>query len=111
MIENSKAIESWQEGSIIDKNGKFKMQYVADNIKNSNDLIVSEEKGKIISENLLKIIDRREAIRRAFEEAREGDLVMITGKGGEQFICSKNNEKIPWDDRLVAKEELGSLLG
>lgn len=23
MIENSKAIESWQEGSIIDKNGKY----------------------------------------------------------------------------------------
>ncbi len=70
----------------------------------------AEEKGKIISENLLKITDRREAIRRAFEEAREGDLVMITGKGGEQFICSKNNEKIPWDDRLVAKEELSNLL-
>lgn len=71
----------------------------------------AEEKGKVINENLLKIMDRREAIRRAFEEAREGDLVMITGKGGEQFICSKNNEKIPWDDRLVAKEELGNLFG
>ena len=71
----------------------------------------AEEKGKIIGENLLKILDRREAIHRAFEEARENDLVMITGKGGEQFICSKNNEKIPWDDRLVAKEELNNLFG
>ena len=70
-----------------------------------------EEKGKIFGENLLKILDRREAIHRAVEEAREGDLVMITGKGGEQFICAKNNEKIPWDDRLVAKEELGNLVG
>ncbi len=71
----------------------------------------AEKKGKIIGENLLKILDRREAIHRAFEEARENDLVMITGKGGEQFICSKNNEKIPWDDRLVAKEELNNLFG
>lgn len=33
---------------VIDKNGKFKMQYVSDNIKNANDLVVSEEKEKII---------------------------------------------------------------
>ncbi|MFZ4648282.1 MAG: Mur ligase family protein [Patescibacteria group bacterium] len=71
----------------------------------------AEESGKILGENLLKIVDRREAIHRAFEEAREGDLVLITGKGGEQFICSKNGEKIPWDDRLVAREELGFLVG
>ncbi len=71
----------------------------------------AEEAGKIIGEDLIKILDRREAIRRAFEEAREEDLVLITGKGGEQFICLKNGEKIPWDDRLVAREELGSLLG
>lgn len=67
------------------------------------------EVSKVLGENLLKILDRREAIRRAFEEARSGDLVLITGKGGEQFICSKNGEKIPWDDRLVAKEELSAL--
>jgi UDP-N-acetylmuramoyl-L-alanyl-D-glutamate--2,6-diaminopimelate ligase len=71
----------------------------------------AETAGKIFGENLLKILDRREAIRRAFEEARAGDLVLITGKGGEQFICSKNGEKIPWDDRLVAREELVSLGG
>ncbi|MCX6795235.1 MAG: UDP-N-acetylmuramyl-tripeptide synthetase [Candidatus Falkowbacteria bacterium] len=69
----------------------------------------AESVGKSIGEDLLKILDRREAIRRAFEEARTGDLVLITGKGGEQFICAKNGEKIPWDDRLVAKEELNAL--
>jgi hypothetical protein len=41
---------------VIDKNGKFKMQYVSDNIKNTNDLVVSEEKGKIILLSGSKII-------------------------------------------------------
>lgn len=66
----------------------------------------AEEAGKIVGENLLKIPERRDAIHRALEEARENDLVIITGKGGEQFICVANGEKIPWDDRLVAREEL-----
>ncbi len=69
----------------------------------------AEAAGKVFGENLLKILDRREAIHRALEEARENDLVLITGKGGEQFICAKNGEKIPWDDRLVAREELGKI--
>jgi len=58
------------------------------------------------SENLYKILDRREAIRKALELAQENDLVLITGKGAEQAICIDNGKKNPWDDRKVVKEEL-----
>ncbi len=53
----------------------------------------------------LKIADRRTAIHRAIAEANTGDVVMIAGKGHEdyQIICK---ETIHFDDREVAGEAL-----
>ena len=56
------------------------------------------------------IIDRREAIRNALARAREGNAVLITGKGTDPCICAANEEKIPWSDAGVAREELETLL-
>lgn len=64
---------------------------------------------KKIDENLFEILDRREAIKKAFSLAKKDDLVLITGKGSEQAIVVKNNKKIFWDDRIVAREELKNL--
>jgi UDP-N-acetylmuramoyl-L-alanyl-D-glutamate--2,6-diaminopimelate ligase len=55
-----------------------------------------------------KILDRREAIREALKLAKEGDIVVITGKGAEPSIVEKG-KKIPWDDRKVVKEEFENL--
>jgi len=55
-----------------------------------------------------KILDRREAIREALKLAKEGDIVVITGKGAEPSIVEKG-KKIPWDDRKVVKEEFEKL--
>lgn len=66
----------------------------------------AESAGKILGKNLFKILDRREAIKKALSLAEEGDLVLITGKGCEQAICGPLGKKIPWDDRKVVKEEL-----
>jgi UDP-N-acetylmuramoyl-L-alanyl-D-glutamate--2,6-diaminopimelate ligase len=52
-----------------------------------------------------KILDRREAIRTALKLAKEGDIVVITGKGCEPSICVAGGKKIPWDDRKVVREE------
>lgn len=54
--------------------------------------------------------DRRLAIRTALHEAGPGDVVVIAGKGhetGQEF----RDETVPFDDRLVAEEELAGLLG
>lgn len=56
-----------------------------------------------------KILDRREAIRESLKGVRPGDVVIITGKGCEPWICTKGGEKIPWDDRRVVREELEKL--
>lgn len=69
----------------------------------------AKNKNKKINSNLFKILDRRKAIAKAFNLAKLNDIVLITGKGSEQAIVVKNNKKIPWDDREVAKEELNKL--
>jgi UDP-N-acetylmuramoyl-L-alanyl-D-glutamate--2,6-diaminopimelate ligase len=55
-----------------------------------------------------KILDRREAIKEALKLAKEGDIVVITGKGCEASIVIKG-KKIPWDDRKVVSEEFKNL--
>lgn len=51
------------------------------------------------------IIDRREAIRRAVEIARDGDVVVIAGKGHENYQII-GRIKHPMDDREMAREAL-----
>jgi len=53
-------------------------------------------------------LDRRRAIERALEQAHEGDVVLIAGKGHEQGqeIAGR---KLPFDDREVVREALRRL--
>lgn len=52
------------------------------------------------------ILDREQAIKKAVRLAKPGDVVIITGKGSEPWMCVKNGRKIPWDDREIAKKAL-----
>ncbi|HXA51618.1 MAG TPA: UDP-N-acetylmuramoyl-L-alanyl-D-glutamate--2,6-diaminopimelate ligase [Candidatus Acidoferrum sp.] len=49
--------------------------------------------------------DRETAIRRALKDAREGDLVILAGKGHETYQVLKDRT-IDFDDRAVAREVL-----
>ncbi len=62
--------------------------------------------GKREGQTLYKILDRKEAIKKALEIAQTNDLLLITGKGSEQYICVADGKKIPHDDREVVKEFL-----
>jgi UDP-N-acetylmuramyl tripeptide synthase len=53
----------------------------------------------------LKIADRRAAIFRAVAEARAGDVVVIAGKGHEDYQIV-GTETIHFDDKEVAREAL-----
>ncbi|MBI2624827.1 MAG: hypothetical protein HYW70_00605 [Candidatus Nealsonbacteria bacterium] len=61
-------------------------------------------KGQI--SKVYKILDRREAIREALKSAQSGDMVIITGKGSEPWMCLARDIKIPWDDREIVREEI-----
>jgi len=52
-----------------------------------------------------KIADRREAIFRAISQARSNDLVMIAGKGHEDYQII-GREVFHFDDKEVAREAL-----
>jgi UDP-N-acetylmuramoyl-L-alanyl-D-glutamate--2,6-diaminopimelate ligase len=58
-------------------------------------------------DSLVVIDDRREAIDHAIGLAREGDVVLLAGKGHETSIFH-GAEKLPWDDRAVAREALAA---
>jgi len=58
----------------------------------------------------LKIADRREAIFRAVGEARAGDVVVIAGKGHEDYQIV-GTEMFHFDDKEVAREALSARLG
>ena len=53
-----------------------------------------------------KVLDRREAIKRAISVANSNDIVIITGKGSELWMCVKNNKKIKWDDREIVRQSI-----
>lgn len=52
------------------------------------------------------ILDRREAIARAFSLAHSGDAVLLIGKGTDPSIQGAGGRSMPWSDKEVAREEL-----
>jgi len=59
--------------------------------------------------NFWRIPDRGRAISFALEQAQEGDVVLVLGKGHEQSMCFEEIE-YPWDDRIALKSALGKHL-
>jgi UDP-N-acetylmuramoyl-L-alanyl-D-glutamate--2,6-diaminopimelate ligase len=53
-------------------------------------------------------LDRRAAIAGALADAGPGDVVVIAGKGHETGQTA-HGRTVPFDDRVVAREELGAL--
>jgi UDP-N-acetylmuramoyl-L-alanyl-D-glutamate--2,6-diaminopimelate ligase len=62
--------------------------------------------GKKDGVDLCAIMDRGEAIDKAVSLAKDGDLVLVTGKGAEQAMVVANGKKIPWDDRVRVREAI-----
>ncbi len=57
------------------------------------------------------LVDRRAAIAEAVGLGRGGDVLVIAGKGHEQGQEFAGGEKVPFDDRSVAREVLHRLAG
>lgn len=95
--------------------GKIAARY-CDKIILTNEDPYDENPGQILSEiksgvsdsklQILKIIlDRRQAIYEALKTSRSGDIIVITGKGCESWMCVADGKKVSWDDREVVRQE------
>src|SRR6266403_1001640 len=73
-----------------------------DPLKIISDIVVGLQKsnGKYLIEP-----DREKAIGLAFDEAREGDIVLLAGKGHEDYQVLAD-KTLTWDDRSVAQQAL-----
>ncbi len=77
--------------------------------ENPETIIASVVSGMDKSPDLVEP-DRRMAIRHAFAAARDGDVVLIAGKGHE-MTQTIGSDVLDFDDRAVAREELRRLGG
>ena len=82
----------------------------SDNPRGEDPLEIIREIEKGISGGRYDVImDRREAIRAALLHAKEGDTVVIAGKGHETYQTIGTTSH-PFDDRVVARELLHELV-
>lgn len=63
-------------------------------------IIEEIEKGIKNKKKLVRIENRKKALKEAFSRARKGDIVLVTGKGAEENMMV-GKEKIKWNDRRV----------
>jgi UDP-N-acetylmuramoyl-L-alanyl-D-glutamate--2,6-diaminopimelate ligase len=86
----------------------------SDNPRSEEPLAIIDEIVAGVPRELLSKVslepDRRAAILVALDEARDGDTVVIAGKGHEQGQIV-GDKRIPFDDRAVAEELLAELGG
>ncbi len=57
----------------------------------------------------VNILDRKDAIKYAITHANKGDFIFLLGKGEENFLKLRGNEKTPYSERNALKEVLESL--
>ena len=103
--------DKWKRPVLGEIAAKYCDEVVATNEDpyDENPMEIIEQVANGCKEKAKKILDRREAIREALKLAKQNDVVIITGKGCEPWICVAKGKKIPWDDRQVVKEEFNNL--
>ncbi len=107
--------DSWRRpvmGEILAKYCKFSVITTDDPYDDNPNEIADEmikglaKKDKIEGLDYFKIIDRREAIKKALLLAKPNDVVLLAGKGSDPVMAIKNGKCIAWDDRQAARELL-----
>lgn len=76
--------------------------------ENPGDIINDIEDGiKGVTKNYIKITDRKEAIEYSIDIAKKDDIVLLLGKGHEDYIIF-GKEKIYFDEREIVKNYLNN---
>ncbi len=78
--------------------------------ENPEKIIDEVASGAVAHPKVMKILDRRLAVRKALSLARAGDVVLITVKGTDPYILGPHGTKIPWNDAEIVREELKKMV-
>ncbi|MGC8651007.1 MAG: Mur ligase family protein [Minisyncoccia bacterium] len=76
--------------------------------KSLDDFLSFVHQNNVDPNKYLTILNREEAIKAAINHAQANDLIVILGRGNEQFMLYQD-KKIPFDDREVTKNILKEL--
>ncbi|HIP47348.1 MAG TPA: UDP-N-acetylmuramoyl-L-alanyl-D-glutamate--2,6-diaminopimelate ligase [Lutibacter sp.] len=86
--------------------------FTSDNPRNEDpQIIIDEMEAGVSPENYkktLSILDRKQAIKTASKRAKKGDIILIAGKGHEDYQIIKE-VKYDFDDLKIAQEILNNL--
>ncbi len=95
-------------GSITEKKSDIAI-VTSDNPRSEDpDDIIDDIRKGLKGSNHIIVPDRKEAIYKAVEEARKNDIVLIAGKGHEDYQILKE-KTIHFDDREIALQAIGEL--
>lgn len=61
---------------------------------------------KVAKNKVIKILDRKKALKKAIELAESGDVVVATGLGHQKYRNIGGNKKIAWDEAEIIKDLL-----
>jgi len=84
--------------------------FTSDNPRTEDpEAILADMEAGVRGEKFATIIDRKEAIEHAIRNAQKGDVVLIAGKGHEDYQII-GDKVLHFDDRLMAKKAIKKLL-
>lgn len=99
-------------GEIVDRYADYIILTNEDPYREDPEKIVNELAKGIMNkkegENLFKIMDRKESIKKALRLAKACDIVVVTGKGAETSMAIEN-KMFAWNDKKVIQEVLREL--
>ena len=97
-----------QMGAIAEKNAS-RIVITSDNPRTEDpaSIVTDILVGLNTPEKAVKLLDRRAAIEYAIESAEPNDIILIAGKGHEDYQII-GSEKLPFDDRKIVLEVLNA---
>ena len=90
-------------GKVVLDNSDYVIFTMDDPRNEDVDLIIDDLTTLATKNNYERIIDRKEAIDKAFDMAEENDLVLIAGKGSDNYMAI-NDKYEPYSDKEVIEE-------
>ena len=92
-------------GNAVLKYSKLVIFTTDDSRFENPNLIIKEMLNNSKRKNYLKILNRREAIFYALSNSKPNDIILVLGKGRDNYMAI-GNKKIPYSDYLTIKEFL-----